>query len=52
MCKFSEEPDVGTAPTTPTVPTPAPKPVGKCLLPLEPVNDTEVSPASGYRFGM
>jgi hypothetical protein len=56
MCEFAEEPEVEkpeeeTTPT-PTVPTPAPTPAGKCLLPLEPINDTDVSSASGYRFGM
>jgi hypothetical protein len=57
MLKFTEEPDVGKpeeeiTPPTPTAPTPAPTPAGKCFLPLEPVNDTSVSPADGYRFGM
>ena len=54
--KFLEAPDVEvpeeeTTPT-PTVPTPSPTPAGKCVLPLVPVNDTDVTAASGYRFGM
>jgi hypothetical protein len=57
MLKFTEEPDIRkpeeeTTPSTPTAPTPAPTPAGKCFLPLEPVSDTSVSPADGYRFGM
>jgi hypothetical protein len=57
MLKFTEEPEVRkpeeeTTPSTPTAQTPAPTPAGKCFLPLEPVNDTSVSPADGYRFGM
>jgi hypothetical protein len=56
ICQYSEEPEVEkpeeeTTPT-PTAPTPAPTPARTCLLPLEPINDTDVSPASGYRFGV
>ncbi|KAI5729364.1 hypothetical protein M8J76_001799 [Diaphorina citri] len=43
----SSQPTTSTEVTT----TPSPTPVGKCVLPLYPAADPDVTPNSGFRFG-